>query len=117
MPEEPLPDYQRNTRLGDEIYEACRARLAMMPCWSWDLTSIRPIRQLYPVNFVYTVDEWQMSVGQVTTYYAYLAVMSVVASFGVMPCRARRKAGRAGAYEPQCAMNPTTPFGLPCMRP
>jgi hypothetical protein len=68
----------------------------MMPCWSCDLTAIRPICQLYPVNFVYMVDEWQMSVGQVITYYAYLAVMSAVASFGVMRCLPSERSGGWG---------------------
>jgi MFS family permease len=59
----------------------------------------RPIRRLYLVNFLvylaslgfwrailmYMVDEWQMSVHQTTLYYAYLAAMSIVASFGLMP--------------------------------
>jgi hypothetical protein len=56
----------------------------------------RPIRRLYGVNFLlylavfgfyrailmYMVDEWQMPVSRVTRYYAFLAVMSIVASFG-----------------------------------
>jgi hypothetical protein len=59
----------------------------------------RPIRQLYLVNFLvylaslgfwratlmYMVDEWRMGVHQTTLYYAYLAVMSIVASFGLIP--------------------------------
>jgi hypothetical protein len=34
---------------------------------------------------MYMVDEWQMPVSRVTRYYAFLAVMSIVASFGMMP--------------------------------
>jgi MFS family permease len=59
----------------------------------------RPIRRLYGVNFLvylavfgfyrailmYMVDEWQMPVSRMTRYYAFLSVMSIVASFGVMP--------------------------------
>jgi MFS family permease len=59
----------------------------------------RPIRRLYGVNFLlylavfgfyrailmYMVDEWQMPINRVTRYYAFLAAMSIVASFGVMP--------------------------------
>lgn len=64
-----------------------------------EVVTDRPIRRLYVVNFLlymaifgfyrailmYMVDEWQMSVSQVTRYYAFLAVMSIVASFGIMP--------------------------------
>jgi hypothetical protein len=34
---------------------------------------------------MYMVDEWQMPVSRVTRYYAFLAVMSIMASFGMMP--------------------------------
>lgn len=64
----------------------------------------RPIRQLYLVNFLfyltifgffrvilmYMVDEWQMGVSQVTLYYGFLAFMSIIASFGLMPRLASR---------------------------
>jgi predicted MFS family arabinose efflux permease len=62
------------------------------------------IRRLYLVNFLfylasfgffrvilmYMVDEWHMGVGRTTDYYAYLAFVSIIASFGLMPVLSRR---------------------------
>jgi MFS family permease len=72
----------------------CRAFTSLLT-----VVTDRPIRRLYGVNFrlyvavfgfyrailMYMVDEWQMPVSRVTWYYACLSVMSMVASFGVMP--------------------------------
>ena len=64
----------------------------------------RPIRQLYLVNFliylwlfgyfrmvlVYMVDKWHTTVDQTTLIYSGLALISAVASFGLMAPLTRR---------------------------
>jgi predicted MFS family arabinose efflux permease len=64
----------------------------------------RALRQLYLVNFLiylaafgffrailmYMVDEWHMGITHITLSYAFLAGMSIVASFGLMPLLSKR---------------------------